>query len=223
MWSVVCRSSLRFVPLLVGLMVSFIPMAGSAAQAAGCPLTGCTPITPVIGPAQQLISNGGFEEPFNYPNWTLSGSQYDAGNGHAHCGPTSLAFHETIYQVSGLQRAVPSTATQSVAIPATANGVDLDLWANFAPTTLHQLLDVQVGTPGTNFTPIVRFDSSNVGTGSWKHLGPIDLSMYKGQTISLRLQGWTATPLWSFMLDAGTFYVDDVALWTGSHLLLDRC
>jgi hypothetical protein len=218
----------RVIPVVAMVALTVLPFASTTVDAATCPVFGCGPAPlPTTPKLQQLISNGGFENPSASPNWSLSsltpaGAKYTSG--FAHCGSSSVAMHSEVFPTGWFAGVWESDVSQSINIPATADGASLDFWALFPPYSYqHNASLVVMAAPGYSaYATIATYDNSTVTPGVWRHLGPINLSAFRGQTVGLLFSAVTTGPAPAY-IEAGPIYLDDVSVMTGLHILSGGC
>ncbi|AKU17305.1 S1 family peptidase [Luteipulveratus mongoliensis] len=183
-WFTTCLTSARVIDLTV----------------AGCKLTGATTEPPPTG--ANLLKNPGFES--GAVNWTGTSGPITNDSGRpAHSG-TWKAW------LGGNGRTSSENVSQSVTIPATATAPKLSYWirsdTNETGSTVYDTLKVQV-VSGTSTTTLATH--SNVGTSSTYTQKTIDLSAYKGKTITLKYAATEDSSLQT------SFVIDDTSVTVG--------
>jgi hypothetical protein len=206
------------------LALLVVPAAGAAADVG---ITG-NPVLVISPTSTQLVVNGSFDGISPKP-WIYAGSAAVVSG--AHCGTKSLMLGsggDAVYATDGL-------AHQQLSVPANANGVDLDFWLIMAkPPAFTGSLPIIGESEGlevrVNGTRVFAVGNDVQSSGAWTHIGPISLSQYRGQTIDLQFVGSSVSVAYgAFGLYVPppplpvSLRVDDVAVWTGTHLLLSNC
>ena len=179
-WFTTCLNSSRQVDLTVS----------------GCKLTGATTTPP---PSGNLLKNPGFES--GAVDW--SGTTGVIGT----FGPAARTGSYKAY-LGGNGSTASENLVQSVSIPATATSATLTFWtsittAETTTATVYDTLKVQV-IDGTTTSTLATY--SNLSKTSGYVQKTINLSAYKGKTISLKLLMNEDSSLQT------TFLVDDTAL-----------
>ncbi|AKU17306.1 M28 family metallopeptidase [Luteipulveratus mongoliensis] len=149
-----------------------------------------------------LLKNPGFES--GAVDWTGTSGPITKDSGRpAHSG-TWKAW------LGGNGRTSSENVSQSVTIPATATAPKLSYWirsdTNETGSTVYDTLKVQV-VSGTSTTTLATH--SNVGTSSTYAQKTLDLSAYKGKTITLKLTASEDSSLQT------SFVVDDTSVTVG--------
>src|SRR5262249_618763 len=116
------------------------------------------------------------------------------------------------------------SALQQIAIPATANSVNLTFFLNVTTnetttTTQHDQLFVEVLDPSGNvLATLATFSNLDATTaGNYSQKGLFDLSGFRGQTVGIRFRGTNDSSL------STRFRIDDVSVTAaggGSHELI---
>ena len=177
-WITTCLNSSRQVDLTV----------------AGCKLAGATTTPP---PSGNLLKNPGFES--GAVNWTGTTGVISTGN--ARTGSYKAYF-------GGNGSTASENLVQSISIPATATSATLTFWVSISTaetttSTVYDTLKVQV-IDGT--TTSTRATYSNLNKSSGYVQKTVDLSAYKGKTISVKFLMNEDSSLQT------TFFTDDTAV-----------
>jgi hypothetical protein len=177
-WITTCLNSSRQVDLTV----------------AGCKLAGATTTPP---PSGNLLKNPGFES--GAVNWT--GTTGVISTGSARTGSYKAYF-------GGNGGTASENLVQSISIPSTATTATLTFWVNITTaettsSTAYDTLRIQV-VDGT--TTSTRATYSNLNKSSGYVQKTVDLSAYKGRTISVKFLMTEDSSLQT------TFLTDDTAV-----------
>jgi Zn-dependent metalloprotease len=176
-WITTCLSSSRQVDLTV----------------TGCKLAGATTTPP---PSGNLLKNPGFES--GAVSWTGTTGVISTGN--ARTGSYKAYF-------GGNGSTASENLVQSISIPATASSATLTFWVSISTaettSTVYDTLKVQV-IDGT--TTSTRATYSNLNKSSGYVQKTVDLSAYKGKTISVKFLMNEDSSLQT------TFFTDDTAV-----------
>ena len=153
-------------------------------------------------PGSELITNGGFET--STTGWAGTTGDIGTWTGEpAHAG-TRCAW------MQGNGRTSTENLTQAITIPATATTATLTFWmhidtAETTTTTVYDTLKVQV-ISGTTTTTLATYSNLNKNTGYLQRT--IDLTAYKGKTVTLKFLGNEDSSLQT------SFVLDDVSVKT---------
>ncbi|MFL6052190.1 MAG: hypothetical protein ACJ72W_04615 [Actinoallomurus sp.] len=157
------------------------------------------------GGGTQLLGNPGFETGSASP-WTASASVvYSGSKEPAHSGSWDA-------WLDGYGTATTDTLGQQVTIPSTATSASLSYWlhvdtAETSTSTAYDTLKVQlVNGSGTVLTTLATYSNLNHNSGYSQHT--VDVSGYKGQTVTVRFTGTEDGS------QQTSFVVDDTALTT---------
>lgn len=153
-------------------------------------------------PAQQLISNGGFES--GTGSWVASTNVISTGG--------SEAAHTGSYKawLDGYGRTHTDTLYQQVTIPAASNSATLSFWLKIysvetTTTRANDTLKVQVrDSSGAVLATLATYSNLNKGSSYANYT--FDLSAYAGQTIQVYFVGTENST------KATSFLIDDVSL-----------
>ncbi|MCX5216026.1 M4 family metallopeptidase [Kitasatospora sp. NBC_00240] len=158
--------------------------------------------TPTPTPSGNLLLNPGFES--GTTSWSATSGVITNGTGAT---PHSGSFYAWL---DGYGTAHTDTASQAVAVPAAATAARLSFWGKITTeefgTTAYDTLKVQVVT-GTTTTTLATYSNADATTGYVQRT--LDLSAFKGKTVTIRFTGTE---------DAGlrtSFLIDDTAVTTG--------
>jgi hypothetical protein len=160
----------------------------------------------VVNTGSQLLLNPGFE--LGTVNWEVFSPWgqdkviYRGGESDSHTG-------QWVALLGGFAVAAGETMSQQVTIPddARAANLNLYLWVYTQDSGLlaSDTLEIRVEDAGESFKDTVAV-YSNLDKTAWYVLKTVDLTPYKGRTVTITLQST------SDQSGATSFYIDDVTL-----------
>jgi len=176
--------------------VSVTTAGGTATSSGSFSVTGCTG-------SQQLLLNPGFESG-NNGNWTQTAGVIDSSTGRPARTGSWKAW------LCGYGTTHTDNLSQAKTIPSTAASATLTFWiridtAETTTTTVFDRVNVQVSNNGgASYATLASY--SNLNANSTYVQKSLDLSAYRGQTVTVRFNATEDSSLQT------SFVVDDTAL-----------